>query len=467
MNIRGALLLGLLPALFMALVSCQQGAQSETPGMVQSLPTPSAESMPAPPTAEPAEETADMRQELPARSLIISNGTVIDGTGADPVADGLVAIEGNRITAVGPAAGFKIPDDAVVIDAGGGTILPGIINAHVHNGNGVGTRRTLFLLNGVTSVCDLGIPLFMMKGFEEEGFKAGPAARGFKAGPFITVPGGYPGAAMERSMNYEIQGAVEAEAAVRDLHARGVDYIKVALEPGYDGENWPMLNVKELRAVVATAHANDRLVRAHVTKSDLLEIALEAGVDAIEHVPMPSEAPEDLAPMFDEAGVFHLPAEVQAVLLRMIDQNVVLVPTLEVYLADPKLLDTLEPGTDVFNHPVFQAVLAVVRFFHDSGGIIALGNDYGARGAQSGMPLHEMELLQAAGLSPHEVLEAATRHAAAVCGHRDELGTLEKGKLADLIVVDGDPLDDLAVMDKLLVIVKDGEIALTPDQESK
>jgi imidazolonepropionase-like amidohydrolase len=196
----------------------------------------------------------------------------------------------------------------------------------------------------------------------------------------------------------------------------------------------------------------------------MLEIALEAGVDVIEHVPNYPESPEKLESMFDEAGVFHLPSEVEAQMLRMIDQGVVLVPTLDAHLVDPYILDDIAPETDVLNHAVFQAILGFVRYFHESGGIIALGNDYGYYGVESGMPLNEMDLLQRAGLSPHEVIEAATRHAATVCGHGDELGTLEKGKLADLIVVDGNPLQDLTVMDSLLYVVKDGELVLSPEQ---
>ena len=144
---------------------------------------------------------------------------------------------------------------------------------------------------------------------------------------------------MGRPMNYEIQGENEAEMAVRDLHERGVDYIKVVLEPGYDGENLPVITLEELRAIVAAAHANDLLVRTHVTKGDMLDIALEAGVDVVEHVPIGSESPEELESMFDETGVFHMPSELEAQMQRMIDQGVVLVPTLDVYLEDPYLLD--------------------------------------------------------------------------------------------------------------------------------
>jgi imidazolonepropionase-like amidohydrolase len=468
MNFGGALLrFALFLTVLVAMVSCQQGPEPESPTIIESVSTLPPEPTERPPTATAAVPTAVAATKLQSVSLVVSNGTVVDGTGADPIVDGLVAIEGNRIAAVGRSADFKIPDDAVVIDAGGGTILPGIFNAHMHNGHAVGTRRVLFLLDGVTSVCDLGVPLYLMKGFEQEGFKAGPAARGFKAGSIITVPDGYQGYYVISALNYEIQGEYEAEMAVGDLHDRGVDYIKVYLEPGYAGENLPVLNIQELRSVVATAHANNLLVRAHVTKSDMLEIALEAGVDVIEHVPNYPESPEELESMFDEAGVFHLPSEVEAEILRMIDQGVVLVPTLDAHLVDPYILDDIAPETDVLNHAVFQAILGFVRFFHDSGGIIALGNDYGYYGVESGMPLNEMDLLQRAGLSAREVIEAATRHAATVCGHGDELGTLEEGKLADLIVVDGNPLEDLAVMDSVLYVVKDGELGLLPEQDGK
>ena len=400
------------------------------------------------------------REELQSVSLVVTNGVVVDGTGADPITDGLVAIHGNRIVAVGQSIDFKIPDEATVIDAVGGTILPGVINSHTHGVRSAETRRGLFLLDGVTSICDLGVPLFLMQPFEQEESQSGQAARGFKAGPIVTASGGYPGPVWGYILSYEIQGGDEAEIAVRDLHARGADYIKVALEPGQADENWPVMDLQELRSIVATAHAYDLLVRAHVTNSAMLNIALDAGVDVIEHVPMPSYSNEDLESMFDDAGVFRMPSELEAQLLRMIDQGVVLVPTLDVITYRR---GDIEPETEVF----IQAILGVVRFFYDSGGIIAVGNDYGNPGVHLGMPLHEMELLQNAGLSPLEVIEAATRHAAYVCGQSDELGTLERGKLADLIVVDGNPLDDLHAMDSVLYVVKDGKLVLSPQQDSK
>lgn len=477
MNFGGVLLrFFLLLALLGAMVSCQQGPEPDSPSIIESVSTLSSETTQRPPTtthepptatvvlptAKPASEPSDKREEFQSVSLIITNGIVVDGTGADPIVDGLVAIQGNRIVAVGQTTGFKIPDEATVIDAAGGSILPGVINAHAHNDSSAGTRRILFLLDGVTSVCDMMIPLKRMQAFEEEGIQSGPAARGFKAGPIITVPGGYPGIIFGNYNSYEIQGEGEAEMAVRDLHARGADFIKVALEPGIFGEPWPVLNLQELRSIVATAHAHDLLVRAHVNNAKL-DIAIEAGVDVIEHVPMPSFSPEDVESMFDEAGVFHMPSELEAQMLRMIDQGIVLVPTLDVIIDDTYKHEDIESETEVVN----QAVLGVVRFFHDSGGIIAVGNDYGNSGVKPGMTLHEMELLQSAGLSTLEVIEAATKHAAYVCGQSDDLGTLEVGKLADVIVVDGNPLDDLNAMDSILYVVKDGEVVVSPQQDGR
>lgn len=405
---------------------------------------------------------AEEREELQSVSLVVTNGIVVDGTGADPITNGLVAIRGNRIASIGQSAEFKIPKDVAVIDAEGGFILPGVINSHAHRVAPAATRRHLFLLNGVTSVCDLGDRLRRIKEFEQEEIHSGPAARGFNAGPFVTAPNGYPGF----PVIYEVQGEDEAEIAVSDLYSRGADFIKVALEPGpIFKKNSPVLNTQELRSIVATAHAHSLLVRAHVYNSAMLDIALEAGVDVIEHVPLPYDSHDNLVSMFDDAGMFHMPRELKDQMLRMIDQGVVLVPTLDVNTGD---WDTYVWG-DIGVEPeeFIQANLGAVRFFHDSGGIIAIGNDYGVPGVQPGMPLREMDLLQTAGLSPKEVIEAATKHAAYVCGHSDELGTLERGKLADLIVVDDNPLDDLKAMDSVLYVVKDGEIVISPQQESK
>ena len=107
-----------------------------------------------------------------------------------------------------------------------------------------------------------------------------------------------------------------------------------------------------------------------------------------------------------------------------------------------------------------ETILRIVQGFHEMGGVVGLGTDWAAgTGMPAGIPLGEMEMLLAAGLTPLEVIEAGTRHAAIVCGHGGELGTLEPGMLADVIIVDGDPLADLQALSQVLLVIKNGEVA--------
>jgi imidazolonepropionase-like amidohydrolase len=114
-----------------------------------------------------------------------------------------------------------------------------------------------------------------------------------------------------------------------------------------------------------------------------------------------------------------------------------------------------------------EGALEIVRRFHSAGGVIALGTDYNLGGGlRPDMFLREIQLLHAAGLTPMEVIEAATRHAARVCGHGEDLGTLEAGKLADILVVDGDPSADLGALQRVSIVVKGGVVAYgNPEEE--
>ena len=136
--------------------------------------------VPAPVPSPTALPTPALRS-VPDGALVIENGTVIDGTGATPIVDGMVVIEDDRIAAVGRAAGFAVPLDVQRVDAGGGAILPGIINAHVHGASNAAVRRVYFLLKGVTSVCDMGSPLKEMPAFAHD-HVSGAAARGLSPG---------------------------------------------------------------------------------------------------------------------------------------------------------------------------------------------------------------------------------------------------------------------------------------------
>ncbi len=398
-------------------------------------------------------------QAVPTDALVIENGTVIAGTGAAPSVDGIVVIQADRIVAVGHAADFAIPSSAKVIDAKGGTIMPGIINAHVHGASSPAVRRVYFLLKGVTSVCDMGSPLKQMPLFVQD-HVSGPAARGFQSGPMITVHGGYPDIHWHADLNYEVATPDQAQAAVADLVDRGADVIKITLEPGSAEAPWPMLDLQQAQAVVQEAHSRGKLVRAHVGRingTDVLDIVLKSGVDIIDHVPLPVFSGREAYDLLKDSGHYTMTLEYQEQLARLVAQRVIMVPTLSahtLWCESPNLTPQQKQGCyEFYQEPVGQ--------FHALGGTVALANDYGADDTiEKGIPLREMQLLLAAGLTPMEVIQASTQYAAWVCGHGNELGTLEPGKLADVIVVDGDPLANVEAMSRVVVVIKGGQVAL-------
>jgi len=388
-------------------------------------------------------------------------GTIIDGTGGDPIRDGFLLINRDRIEAVGSSGGFNPPPEAEVFDTGGGIILPGIINSHVHTVGDIGVRRR-FLTSGVTGVCDLGSPLGMMGKFSETQDDLGqPIARGFQSGSILTTPGGLPGALFQRGLNYEIKTVKEGRTAVVDLENRGADVIKVYLDPWFEGE-YPILKKELVQAIVEEAHRLGLLVRAHVNKIEVLEIAVDAGVDVLEHVPLPqprsgsrlrNPRDDDLEGYSQFLERQYRPLE--PLILKMAAAGVVLVPTLS------KLETSLRgsPFPTSIQPEIFERALDVVRCFHAYGGKVALGTDTVAHwGDEAGMPVREMELLLETGLTRMDVIEAATRRAAIVSGCGDILGTLEPGKLADVIIVEGDPLLDLKAFCEVSVVILNGEV---------
>lgn len=406
--------------------------------------------------------------------IILTNGIVLDGRGSEPIRDGIVVIDKDRIAFVGKPVDFHQPADALVMDVQGGTILPGIIDAHVHSASDPVHRRKS-LVNGVTSICDLGSTLENMPQFEEKYLEKGPVARGFHSGPIITAKGGLPDAVLNIDYNYEVGTPGEARAAVIDLHNRGADVIKVYLQSEAGETSYPMIDEQELAAIVDEAHDLGLLVRAHVTYASLLGMAVQAGVDTIEHVPVnqtqiesQSISESQLQALFgsednDPLQVYFskLNSQYEAQLEAMAAAGIVLVPTLDRPLRELYGYSNPTPKQQI----VIEIIQGIVRRFHESGGEVALGTDYNINAdKQSGMPMGEMEMLLAAGLTPMEVIEAGTRVSADVCGHGDELGTLEPGKLADVIVVDGNPLADLQAMDQVILVIKNGEIAVLSEE---
>jgi imidazolonepropionase-like amidohydrolase len=372
---------------------------------------------PASPPASPAE-------------LVLFNGNVIDGTGAAPIPDAVLVIGGGRILAVGPHPSVTIPEGVPAIDVQGGTILPGFINAHVHGGYNL-DNLAAWAQAGVTTVRDLGRGVIPPNFALRDQAAADPRyARLVAAGPFVTAPGGYPTAIFGQRAVY-VSSPEEGRQAVAELLDRGAEVIKIAVESGQGfGEQLPMLDTATVAAIVETAHSRGTLVVAHLIVSADLGRALDGGVDDIGHM-VTDVLPDEL-------------------IRRMVERGVYWEPTLELWRG-------VGHGNDV------QAI-ANLRRYVAAGGLVALGTDYDGYVTpfQLGMPIIEMEAMQEAGMSPMQIIVAGTCNAARVCNLGMELGTLEVGKIADVLVVSDDPLQDIRALEGVRWVVHNGSVIRSP-----
>ncbi len=386
---------------------------------------------------------------------VVRGATLIDGTGAAPVPDAAVVIEDGRVTAAGPRGALAWPADAEVVDAPGRTVIPGLIDAHDHlasHGYALATRwgldepastthlRTAAVLAdtlamGYTTVRDAG---GLDAGFRlaiDQGLIAGP--RLVLALQIISPTGGI-GDRVSPS-GHDCCGAYDpllpdsvgnGPEAVRDVVRRmvraGADVIKTATTGGASSRpgHGPLdaaFSAAELEALVAESHAQGRRVMCHALGGPGLRTALEGGVDSIEHGCYLDEDP--------------------TLLNRMAVQGTFFVPTLTVYVYHR---ESRAPHVRERAHALHAHHVASVQRALELGVPIAAGTDAGGHGH----PPNALELkhLVDAGLSPMQALRAATQWAARCLGLDREIGTLEKGRQADLVVVDGNPLDDIGVL---------------------
>lgn len=383
--------------------------------------------------------------------LAVTNGALWDGSRL--LADGVLVIRAGRIAEAGAAGTVDIPKDAQIIDAKGGAILPGLIDDHVHNAAEPEIRRK-FLLAGVTTLCDAGAGAVQLRLYRNEQSTSQAVARAYFSGPFLSAPGGYP-ADTDASARLEIGSAEEARQAVQELAAEGVSYIKVALDDGRGDEPLPVLSPEVLQAIVAEAHRQGLTVRTHVLDARYLDLALDAGVDAIEHLPAPQLTRQVFLLWAQSDHALLLPQAYLTQLQRLADAGIPLTPTLDVL---ERRTCNAAAQSEAERDACVRVYITALRQFHSMGGVIALGNDYGSAGMAAGLPWHEMELLQQAGLSNAEILTAATSTAARVCGHATEIGALQPGSFADVLIVDGNPLEDLTALQRVQTVILDGQV---------
>jgi imidazolonepropionase-like amidohydrolase len=358
------------------------------------------------------------------QSIVLINGTIIDGIGHDPVPDGIVIIEGDKIIAVGQKNSLVIPSGSRIIDVKGATLLPGIMNAHVHNAY-FEKHAAIWASCGVTTVRDLSCGRNEVEktvAFRNQVRTNPKLCRIISAGSMIVVPWGYMG-----YYGITVNSAYDVRTKVTKELDAGVDFVKITLqEPSFP--QFANLSPKLASLIVAKVHERGVPVTAHVGTTKDLKIALDCRVDDIAHI-VSDELTDEL-------------------IQRMVKSNTYLEPTLTNWATSKGKERAI--------------ILSNLKRFADAGGQVALGAEHiptaKHAGPFVGMPITEFLMMQEAGMTPMQIITASTLNSAKVCRLDKILGTLEAGKLADILVLNGNPLLDLQCFSNVKIVIHNGII---------
>ncbi len=388
----------------------------------------------------------------PATSVMaIVGATLIDGTGRPAVSDSVVIIRGDRIVAAGKRDAVKVPAGAEVVDAKGLTLVPGLIDSHFHI-DGDDPLPALYLSHGVTSLRDPGQ---WIEAYDAARKASAPVPRLFLCGPHLdSPPPAYP------ADSFIVRDAEETRLAVNRFVDDGASAIKVYFR----------LPLALIKVAIETAHARGVPVMGHLEIVDARD-AIRAGIDGIEHatsfgtalLPLRDAEKYRQAVLADNNArregryqvwnAINLNTPQAASLFKLIvDHGVVVSPTLAVFERKRGDKDT----SDVHVR-AFKQMEAFVGLANKAGAKIVVGSHSDVPHAKKGWAYQrELELLVESGLTPMEALVAGTMENARYFHIADRLGSIEAGKLADLVLVEGDPLKDIGNMRRIKRVMLNG-----------
>lgn len=396
-------------------------------------------------------EVNKVAQPAATSVIAIVGATLIDGTGGPVVSDSVVVIRGDKIVAVGKRDAVKVPAGAEVVDAKGLTLVPGLIDSHFHI-DGDDSLPALYLSHGVTSVRDPGQ---WIEAYDKARSASAPVPRLFLCGPHLdSPPPAYP------TDSYIVRDPDETRLAVNRFVDDGASGIKAYFR----------LPLALMRVAIDTAHARGVPVMGHLEIVDARD-AIRAGIDGIEHATSFGTAllPLREAEKYRQAvlanndarregryivwNAMNLNTPQAASLLKLIvDRGVFVSPTLAVF--EKQRGD--RGANDVQVHG-FKQMEAFVGLANKAGAKIVVGSHSDVPHANRGWAYQrELELLVESGLTPMEALVAGTMENARYFHIADRLGSIETGKLADLVLVDGDPLKDISNMRHIKRVMLNG-----------
>ncbi len=409
-------------------------------------------------------------------SLAIVGGTLIDGMGGDPVRSGVVVVENGKVVAAGSEKNVAIPANAKRLDASGRTILPGFIDCHVHgtyrardmrqhllNTPTYNVLRSLEIFRetlacGITTARDMGGADAGFRAAIEEGHIDGP--RLLISLGMISQTGGHgdywvpAGMRIQKRMwlpNTVADGVEEIRRVVRELLMRGADFIKICATGGITSvtDSWdePQFTVAEIRTAVEEAAAKRRRVAVHAEGVEGIRNAVAAGIHTLEHGWF---LDEESADKMIESGTWWVP-------------TLALVPLSVKRRGEDKSWAGHQMGQeDVKDSEIYRLMQDQIPIWKEAvrrGVKVAMGTDQSHR-LLVGENMVELEfMVNWLGMSPMDVIVASTSRAAE-CIERPELGALTPGKVADILVVDGNPLDDIRVLqsrERIHMVMKAGK----------
>ena len=412
----------------------------------------------------------------------IVNGKVIDGLGDKPIENGVVIFKDGVITDIGAVDEVDISSEANIIDVSGMTVMPGLIDAHIHitgfrSGDYIKeallTPYEVFVARGIkdlrnileagfTTICDAGSMLSLhLKQAVEEGTVVGPRiiASGYPLSQTFghgDIHFFHPKLVDARETPFKIpfstllcDGADECRKAARYALREGADFVKIFTTGGVmsqrDRPEYPQMTLDEIRAVVEEARRANKFVHAHAEGAEGFRNALIAGVRVLAH-----------GIYIDEEGI-----------KLAIEKDAVVVPTLSIVDLILKLGSSsglpewgLKKAEESHNAHVEN-----IRKAYKAGVKLAVGTDFFIGSKEIpiyGMNAMELSLLvNKIGMKPMEAIMAATKNSAEAARLSDKVGTLEKDKLADIIIVKGNPLNDIGVLmnkNNIKIVFKEGKI---------
>ena len=441
------------------------------------------------------------------RTLVLRGGLLIDGTGGAPLSNPVVVISGGKIQSVGQEGSVSVPANATLIDTSGKTILPGLVDSHIHLRN---YYAPSYLYWGVTSIGDLGNARGWVLAYRDG------VAKGHIVGPYIMAAGtkfveppkpGEPlgsgdmvGFSTFLSGNTQMSYVTDQASADRE--------ILMAKKAGVDGiKLFDRLNPELMKITAAAAHRQGLPVFSHYSNSLSIEDIVDTGIDTQAHMNglLTATVPKDARERFARGGggppPWHLmdTSKFPALVQTMIDKKIILQATLkrDFERGSKRYDEFVRLNTAYVNNPVLaklpefvraryengyktaaaeaanprrreqmdqlaeglRKVNMFVKEYADRGGKVIAASDLGSGTGAPGLTLHaELQMLADTGMKPMKVIQAATSYAMEAWGKSKEAGTVQAGKRADLLVLNRNPLDDMSATMDIYRVIQGGSV---------